>query len=218
MGLLDSWGEPRPEAPETDSLRHGVVRAEVTDNLDLMGTGRVRVKFPTIPDIEPWAAVCAPFAGNGYGMWCMPQVGDIVIVAFEHGDITCPVVVGSVWDARNRPPAALPTDAVTKRMLRTPGGHELVLDDLEAKVTLTHLAGHSVTLSATGITLELAGGAGTVKLALPGEAIVSGKVSATVSGARTSVGADTTLELRGATTSLQASATCQVKGGLVTIN
>ncbi|MGI5400298.1 phage baseplate assembly protein V [Streptomyces sp. CA-135486] len=218
MGLLDSWGDTRHDVPETDSRRRGVVRAEVIDNLDLMGTGRVQLKFPTIPDIEPWAAVCAPFAGNGYGLWCMPQVGDIVIVAFENGDLDWPVVVGSVWDSRNRPPTTLPIDAVSKRVLKTPGGHELVLDDLEAKITIAHLAGHSVTIDATGITLELTGGAGSLKLALPGNATLSGKVSATVSGARTSVGADTALELRGATASLQASATCQVKGGLVTIN
>ena len=61
------------------------------------------MKFPTIPDIEPWASVCAPFAGDGYGLWCMPQVGDIVIVAFENGDIDWPVVVGSVWDAAQQP-------------------------------------------------------------------------------------------------------------------
>ena len=55
--------------------------------------------------------MCAPFAGDGYGLWCMPQVDDVVIVAFENGDLDWPVVVGSVWDVSNRPPVDLPLDA-----------------------------------------------------------------------------------------------------------
>ena len=60
MGLFDhlDGADARP----TDSQRNGVVRDEVIENLDLTMQGRVQVKIPTIPDVEPWAAVCAPFA------------------------------------------------------------------------------------------------------------------------------------------------------------
>jgi uncharacterized protein involved in type VI secretion and phage assembly len=57
-----------------------------------------------------------------------PQVGDIVVVGFGNSDIAWPVVVGSVWDLRNRP-RWTPTDAVGKRVLKTPAGHQVVLDD-----------------------------------------------------------------------------------------
>jgi uncharacterized protein involved in type VI secretion and phage assembly len=218
MGLLDMLGDASGDERATDSRRLGVVRAKVTDNLDLTSQGRVQVKIPTIPDIEPWAAVCAPFAGDGYGLWCMPQVGDVVIVAFENGDINWPVVVGSVWDLNNRPPVDLPLDAMNKRVLKTPAGHELVFDDLEMKITLTHLAGHTVTMSADGVSIDLAQGLGSLTLKLPGTAALTGTVSAELSAKKTSVKGDVTLDLSGATASLKADATCQVKGGLVTIN
>lgn len=216
MGFFDLKDDGAAES--TDSKRLGIVRAQVTSNLDLTGQGRVQLKFPTIPDIEPWAPVCAPFAGDGYGLWCIPQVGDVVIVAFENGDITWPVVVGSIWDLTNRPPADLPTDAITKRVLKTPAGQEMVFDDLEQSITMTHLAGHTLTIGITGITIELAGGAGSLKLELPGVASLTGAVSSALSAKKTSVKGDVTLDLSGATTSLSADATCQVKGGLVTIN
>jgi hypothetical protein len=35
----------------------------------------------------------------------LPEVGDEVLVAFMHGDIARPYVVGSLWDGRDRVPA-----------------------------------------------------------------------------------------------------------------
>lgn len=216
MGFFDLMNDGSAEP--TDSKHLGIVRAQVTSNLDLTGQGRVQLKFPTIPDIEPWAPVCAPFAGDGYGLWCIPQVGDIVIVAFENGDLTWPVVVGSIWDLNNRPPTDLPTDAITKRVLKTPAGHEMVFDDLEQSITMTHVTGHTLTIGINGITIELAGGVCSLKLELPGAASLTSAVSSTLSAKKTSVKGDVTLDLSGASTSLNADATCQVKGGLVTIN
>lgn len=206
------------EARDTDSRRLGLVRGQVTENFDLTLQGRVKVKIPTIPDIEPWASVCTPFAGDGYGLWCMPQVGDIVLIAFENGDLDWPVVVGSVWDATNSPPVDLPNDAADKRVLRTPNGHELVLDDMTQKITLTHLAGHTLTMTADEVSIELAQGVGTLTLSLPGKAELTAEVSVEMSSTKTSVTGDATLDLSGATTTLKADATCRVSGGLVTIN
>lgn len=217
MGLLDmlEGGHDRPVA---DGRITGVVRAVVTDNQDLTTQGRVQIRIPTIPDIEPWAPVCAPFAGNGYGLWCIPQVDDTVIVAFENGDVNYPIVVGSVWDLTNSPPVDLPTDAQFKRVLKTPMGHELVLDDLEMEITLTHVAGHKLTLSIDGISLELAQGLGKLELTLPGAVTLSGAVSADLKAKKTSVKGDATLDLSGAAANLTANATCKVQGSLVTIN
>lgn len=205
-----------PGAAETQTRQLGIARAEVTETVDSLMSGRVRVKIPSLPDLEPWAPVCSPFAGDGYGLWCMPQVGDTVIVAFEHGDPTWPVVIGSIWNSSGEPPIDQPLDAQFKRVLKTPGGLELVFDDLLKQIRLSHPVGHQITLSVNSITIELAEGAGKLTLSLPGQATLEGW-STEIKGTQTSVKADS-LDITATTTTVQADATLRLSGSLVTIN
>jgi uncharacterized protein involved in type VI secretion and phage assembly len=57
----------------------------------------VRVKFPSLPKDDAssyWARVVVPIAGPDRGFYALPEVGDEVICAFEHGDIQRPYVLG----------------------------------------------------------------------------------------------------------------------------
>jgi uncharacterized protein involved in type VI secretion and phage assembly len=66
---------------------NGVVRGIVTDCLDPSQKGRVRLRLPAIPGGDSnWAASCT----NNL------RPGDEVIVAFEHGDMNRPVVLGKL--------------------------------------------------------------------------------------------------------------------------
>jgi uncharacterized protein involved in type VI secretion and phage assembly len=91
---------------------YGVVVAVVTNNKDPDGKYRVKVRFPWLPNGDQsgqnseesdWYRVVTTMAGNGRGMFMLPEVGDEVLVAFEHGDISRGYIVGSLWNANDSP-------------------------------------------------------------------------------------------------------------------
>jgi uncharacterized protein involved in type VI secretion and phage assembly len=51
-----------------------------------------------------WARIAMPGAGPDYGMAWVPQVGDEVLVGFEHGDIRFPYVLGGLWNGKDAAP------------------------------------------------------------------------------------------------------------------
>ena len=82
-----------------------LVVGTVTQNNDPDGLGRIRVKYPDLGDsIEGWWARMATLnAGGDRGVLMLPQVGDEVVVGFEHGDVRHPYVLGSVWNGTDTP-------------------------------------------------------------------------------------------------------------------
>jgi type VI secretion system secreted protein VgrG len=71
--------------------------------------GRVKVQFfwdregQHDENSSCWIRVSQPFRGTG-GVFTLPEVGDEVLVAFEHGDPDRPYVVGRVFNPDDRPP------------------------------------------------------------------------------------------------------------------
>ena len=80
----------------------GVVVGVVTDVKDPLNLARVRVMLPWLaPDyVTGWAPVSQLFAGKAEGALFLPQPKDEVLVAFEHGDLRRPYVLGSVVNNR----------------------------------------------------------------------------------------------------------------------
>jgi hypothetical protein len=97
--------------------------------------GRVRVKFPTLTEDHEsnWARVVSLGAGAGRGFDCLPEVNDEVLVAFEHGDIHRPYIVGSVWNGKDKPPEdvknSVANGKVRLRTFKTRAGHTLQFVD-----------------------------------------------------------------------------------------
>jgi uncharacterized protein involved in type VI secretion and phage assembly len=205
-------------ATPTDRRIYGVAVAQVTDNLDLTGLGRVRLRFPWLPGVEPWARVAVLSAGADRGTYFIPQVGDEVLVAFNHGDIREPYVVGSLWNGQDRPPATMPNDPVDKRIIRTPRGHEVVFDDLMQSIKVTSSSGHEITIEPEKITVETDGGDVKVTLQTDGKVslVASGELS--VRAERISMEAgDINLRAR-SNLRIRAGSLCEVQASLVKLN
>ncbi len=88
--------------------------------------GRVRVVFPWDRDEKAAGRVrvAQQRAGKQGGFIWIPRVGDEVVVAFLEGDPDCPIIVGSVYNADNPVPYALPENQ-TQSGIKTrssPGG------------------------------------------------------------------------------------------------
>jgi uncharacterized protein involved in type VI secretion and phage assembly len=82
----------------------GVVVGIVTNNVDDQGLYRVKVRLPTLPNGDEsgseesaWARIATFGAGPDRGAFFLPEVNDEVLVAFEHGDIGRPIVIGTLW-------------------------------------------------------------------------------------------------------------------------
>jgi phage baseplate assembly protein V len=146
-----------------DRRFYGVAEALVVDVDDPAQEGRVKVKFPWFDDdtVSDWCRVRQLYAGNGYGTFFVPEVGDEVLVAFVHGDMRLPVILGGLYNGQDKP-ATHRDSSTDQKLVRTRGGHELLLDDTDGqkRVRLRSDAGHELDLDDQGqkVRLRTAGG------------------------------------------------------------
>ena len=197
---------------------YGVAVAQVLDNFDSLSLGRVQLSLPWLPGFEPWARVAVLSAGSSRGTWFIPQVGDEVLVAFEQGDVTAPYVIGSLWNASDKPPADSPTDPTMRRIVKTPAGHVIELDDTKQSITITSSSGQKIAITPEKIDLSAGNGASEVTLETAGTIKLKASVKLDLQAPQISI-SGTTLELSGdATATLKASGSCTVKGAIVQIN
>jgi phage protein D len=152
------------------SFGSSVVVGLVTQNDDPKNMGRVRVKYPDLGDqVEGWwARIAAPGAADGRGQLMVPQVGDEVLVAFEHGDVQRPFVLGSLWNAHDQPGDVFHKDGsyalhteqqiamAADKAIAITGKDTLKLES-QGAMTITTTSGASITQDASG-ELKLKGG------------------------------------------------------------
>ena len=117
-------------AETTNKKYFGVAEALVTDVNDPEKSGKVKLKFPWFDgNMETeWCRVRQFYAGNDYGAFFIPEVGDEVLVSFIHGDMRYPIILGGLYNGKDKPPSYR-TDDKDEKMIRTKGGHQIILDD-----------------------------------------------------------------------------------------
>ncbi|MFJ7496299.1 VgrG-related protein [Streptomyces sp. NPDC097727] len=82
----------------------GLVSGTVTDTHDPEGSGRVKVRFPWLSDeyASDWART-AQSGGTSGGEAFIPEIGDEVLVGFEHGHLDRPYVLAGLYNGKDRP-------------------------------------------------------------------------------------------------------------------
>lgn len=210
------------ETAKDEPRIYGITLGRVVNNFDTTGQSRVQVSLSWLPGVEPWARIASPSAGKDRGMYFIPQIDDEVVIAFNHGDVTDAYILGSLWNALDRPPAPLPSDATTKRLIVTPAGHRIEIDDLLQSVTITTTTKQKVTLAPDAVTLEagtpVAPGLASLKLDSAGNVTLKGAVSITLQAPSITLDG-TRVAVKGtASASLESAGDTAVKGALVRIN
>jgi uncharacterized protein involved in type VI secretion and phage assembly len=226
---------PESEAESRAGKVYGVVVGVVTNIEDPEKMGRVKMKLPWLSgtDESNWARVATMMAGNDRGTWFLPEVGDEVLVAFEHGDVQFPYVIGALWNGVDKPPRDNADGKNNERVIKSRSGHELIFGDEDGKerVEIKTKAGHQLLLDDTSgsekITvvdksgsnkIEIDSAAGNIsltaqtKLSLKATQIeITADSSLTMKGAQVEISADADLKV-------QSSAMLTLKGALVKIN
>jgi uncharacterized protein involved in type VI secretion and phage assembly len=205
------------KAREPEKKIYGVTVATVLNNIDCNGGARVQLQLPWLPGFTPWARLSNQMAGMGRGSYFVPQIGEEVLVSFNQGDVREPYVLGTLWNTLDTPPADAPTDAISKRKIRTPLGHELEFDDAKQSVTLINNMQSSVTL--TPEKAELSTPLATVTVGKAGDVTITAKTKITLDAPVIEIKAKTMLTVSShGNAQFTATGGCVISGMPVNIN
>ena len=213
MNLLDVLTDERGAS----SLRFsGVVVGVVTNNQDPEGLGRVKVKFPWLSDEDEsnWARVASPMAGKERGIYFLPEVEDEVLVAFEHGDVRFPYVVGALWNGQDAPPVKNDDGKNNVRVIKSRSGHVVRLTDDDGKEMIEIIDGsakNSVVIDTSKNTITITSDKDIVLSASKGKITLDAQELELKSSANAKVEAGGNLDLK-------ATGQTNVKGATVNLN
>lgn len=156
-----------PQQPEDHPFRY-IQTGVVTDNQDPENLGRIKVRLSWHrSDEETGYMRCMTFdGGKSRGWFALPEVGDEVLVAYERGNPDAPIVLGCMYNKKDTPPMGssdcLASGAVTKKVLRTRLGNQILLVDEDGKesIAITQKDGTNtilLTMDGPAITIESSG-------------------------------------------------------------
>lgn len=207
-------------APAVPGWGHRIVVAVVTNTQDPDELGRVRVKYPALDDAHEgwWARVVAPGSGATRGFFSLPQVGDEVLVAFEHGSEQHPYLLGGVFNGTGKPGTVVQPDG--SFTLATPRHVTITATeraDLTTGDTLTLTAAAAAKLTTKPGTDDKP--PGDIQLTAKGALALSGDGSATLSaGTSGTVSAKAGLEVSGGQRlTLKADGSVTISGATISI-
>jgi uncharacterized protein involved in type VI secretion and phage assembly len=116
---------------ETESSRcYEPVIGIVTDNKDPSKLGRIKLKIPVLSDQDTtfWCPLVMLGAGKNRGWFFIPEKDDEVLVMFEHGDLNRPLVIGALWNGKDKPPDKNP-GGNPRRVIKSRAGNKITFDD-----------------------------------------------------------------------------------------
>jgi Type VI secretion system/phage-baseplate injector OB domain len=213
--MEETLTEMAERAADRSDRFYGVAVGQVMNVLDPLFLGRVQVRLPFIDDADlaPWARVAVPMAGPASGHYFIPNIGDEVLVAFEHGDTSVPYVIGSLWNATSPPP--LPSPVPQIRMLKTLAQNMIMIAELPPAITIQTGTGNTILMTPAGI--QITAGTSIINMTPDGVTITGANVNL-VGTAAINITAPNVTTNGAAATNVQSGGVCNITAPLVKIN
>ena len=240
--------EPDVVSPSASGFLPGLqgIHAAVVKKLDgdPLKEYRIQVELPWLDGKSKllWARLATPYATAGAGCYFLPEPGDEVMVAFMNEDPAHPVILGSLYGTKHKPPfeyeAKNNTKAIATRekmkiefneekkiiTIVTPGKNTVEISDSDKRIRLADQHKNEILMNSSGITLTSAKDI-TLKakggITLDAATKISSKAKTDISleGMNVKIQAKVGATLKGnATAELSASGQTVVKGAMVLIN
>ena len=211
--------------------------AEVVDNHDPKGLGRVRVQFLWQKDLSgndaksPWIRVASPQGGGSKGFYILPEKEDQVLVAFEHSHPERPYVLTGMYHGKAKPQHSHGEN--NKKAIKTKGGIEILMNDEKGKETFGVTSPMDVTINAVGgkITLTAKGdiiiqsSSGNVTISAASkikmeatDIILEAQNSISLKAMKIASKADVSINEEAAQIAIEGKATASLKGAMVEVN
>jgi uncharacterized protein involved in type VI secretion and phage assembly len=189
----------------------------VTNNKDTESEGRIKVKYPALdPSAEStWVRVAYPGAGTSRGIVALPQVNDEVVIGFEHGDIERPIVLGSLFNGKDKPGDTLLTTAAAEKLsfgMVMPGD---VVTNTDGNVKTT--AKQGIELKATGTAKVASDGA--MSLTSEQGVEITAQEAAKLSGLTTTIQGQTEVQVSAqGEVQIKANGAVQIQGSMIQVS
>jgi Rhs element Vgr protein len=211
--------------PAVQGLQIGVV-TNIHEDPD--GENRIRVKLPILDNENDgvWARLSSIDAGDTRGFYCLPEVGDEVIVGFLNDDPRDPVILGSLYSSAKPPPISPEEENKEKGYFsksemkfvfdddkvsvttETPGGNKIILSEDEGSILIEDENGNKIEMTSDGINMES-----------PGDININATGDVNIEGVNINVKAQAEFKAEGsAGAEMSTSGQAVVKGSIVMIN
>lgn len=160
----------------------GAHLARVVSVEDPFGLSRIKIALLSMDSdgaAETWARVAVSCAGDNYGAFLIPDVGEEVLVVFVGANADCPVVIGALWSGATSVPEQIGGDRIDRWTLtgragtriaiverasgeelveiETPGGVKATLSDGGGQSIVLECGTNTLTMDTSGVAIDTAG-------------------------------------------------------------
>lgn len=154
FGMPHNWFTEQSDvvAPAAAGLTPGIegLQIGVVKKLDADPDGQYKIQV-SVPVLQAetdgvWARLASFYGSDGIGAFFIPEIGDEVILGYFNNDPSYPVILGSLYSSKHKPPYELTADNFTKAIV-TKSKLKIIFDDDKKIITVITPANNQIVIS-----------------------------------------------------------------------